>query len=342
MFGLFLGLSAVLIAFALSTTNPSGSGNSVTNAANNLLGLDSDTGDAVWKTEMERNSLEAEKDRLFQREMADLQYQRSLPSTQMQNYRDAGLNPSLMYGQMSDLQTSVPSGAQSSFSGAPTSQLGSLLGLGLDAGMMPAQINLMNAQAAEIRSRIPLNEQRTSNLSAQYNDILASVKQRLADIALKASQTNLNDEQRKNISFDQMFKSNQLAIDYSRLENENSLTAVQVKNIEANTRETLARAAVSERELQEMLYTFAIRKAGLEKQNLLTDAMIAQSNATKAKLEKEGLRIDQLIDIDTPEAINSNGWSDSLLGKRGKLEQVGADISYNFLHILKNIGFVIK
>ncbi len=150
-------------------------GNKAQNAADNNLGLDSDTGQPVWKTQMKNNAFEASKQRIFEFMENELAYQRSRPVNQMNEYRLAGRNPSLMYGQMTDLSTQVPSGAEGSYSGSPTSGLNQLLGLGADiTSKIPsiaADVELKQAQAAEIRSRIPLNDERRYNLSLQSRNI---------------------------------------------------------------------------------------------------------------------------------------------------------------------------
>lgn len=187
IFGITLGLVALLMG-----THEGVFGSSPRNALDTFLGLDSNTGDAAWKTQMQNNNEQSEIDRNFQREMADLQYQRSTPANQMKLLREAGLNPSLMYGQMSDLQTSVPAGAEASYGSAPTSQLGSLLGLGQDAAMMPAQIDLMKAQAANLRSQIPANEKKPEVMQASIDALASQTKLNLEKVNSEQSVQALN------------------------------------------------------------------------------------------------------------------------------------------------------
>lgn len=303
-FLLFLGLSAGIAALAMGTTNTDSSsgGNRFGSAIDNLLGLAS-SGDTQYEDAKIFNAEEAEKNRLFQREMADLQYQRSLSSTQMQNYRDAGLNPSLMYGQMSDLQTSVPAGSEANAPSPSSGSLANLLGLagnlGIQGSQVSAEIDYKRALAEEIRSRIPLNQQRVNEIINRISDLQASVDERRARVELMLSQKGLTDEQRSNISFEQSLKSGYLDLEKQKYELLSNKTAAEISKMNAEEKALLARANVSERELQEMIWTYSIRRAGLEKANFLTDQQINQANATAEKLRKEGVRVDQLVSQET-------------------------------------------
>ena len=79
----------------------------------------------------------------------------------------------------------------------------------------------------------------------------------------------------------------------------------------------------------------------IEKQNLLTDAQIAQANATADKLKKEGVRVEQLTAIDAPKALNSQSWADDMAGKNGSVNQVGASITYQIVDGIKQIGGIL-
>lgn len=298
--------------------NPHRQGSQYNNAiADAFLGLDSE-GLSQFESAQQFNSAEAEKQRQFEFDMWNRTNDYNSPANQIQLLRQAGLNPSMMYGQPVDTTASVPAGAEANSPSGSAGQLSSLLGLGADISEIPAKIDLMRAQAEEIRSRVPVNQQKVNELINLVADLQASVDQRKASAALMLSQRGLTDEQKNNISFEQSIKQGYLDLDKMKYDLLADKTAAEIKKMNAEEREITARAGVSERELQEMIWTYATRKAGLEKQNNLTDVMIAQANATADKLAKEGVRIDQIVSMDSNReqmrsAIKSAANSSNLL-----------------------------
>lgn len=287
--------------------------------------------------------------------LADRQMQRDIdfwrmqadydsPSAQMQRARDAGLNPSLLYGQPiaeaggSSLSSAPHPGATSGAGNLSLSQLLTSIG---GVSTIPEQKDLLRAQAEELRSRVPLNQQRVNESRAKVQDLFASVAQRMSSAAYQ-------DALRKNISFEQLYKmagldlesqrleldKNKFLLDYQRFGLEKMKTEAEIKKIDAETRSLLARAKVTERELQEMIDTYAIRKTGLIKQNSELDARIRQADATADKLRKEGVRFQQLVDIDSVKAdqqrtIMSDLESDNVLENIGGLILYGIEYTTN-------------
>lgn len=278
--------------------NPHLNGERYTNpAADQFLGLSSD-GRQQFEVSMDFNAEEAEKQRLWNEKMWNMSNEYNSPSAQMQRLREAGLNPSMMYGQPIAEASPASGGAEASIGSGSSGALGSLISSTGDFAVLPAQVDLMRAQAEEIRSRIPLNQQRVNESVARVGDLLQSIEERAEKVRLMISQRGLTDEQKKNISFDQDMKRSYFALDAQKFGLLKDKTEAEIKKLNAEERAILARAKVTERELDELIWTYAIRRAGLEKQNLLTDAQIAVAKATEERLKKEGLRLDQVMDMD--------------------------------------------
>lgn len=308
-------------------------------ALGNFLGLTS-SGQQQFEAAQQFNAAEAEKQRLFEFEMWNKSNEYNSPAAQMQRAREAGLNPSMLFGQPIS-EASVPAGAEASSSSGSGGRFDPL-GLGADLSELPARIDLMKAQADEIRSRIPLNQTKVIHLKKVMEDLDASVQQRFASIRQMFANAALSDAQRENISFEQMMKRGYFELDSARLASDLRLNESKIKQAEAEADALLARANVSRRELYEMVHTFAIRKAGLEKQNQLTDAKIAEAQSTADKLRKEGLRVDQIMAIDSPKAINSQSWADDMSGVNGKVNQAGSMITYQIMDALDRFGGLLK
>lgn len=163
----------------------------VGNAADNFLGLAPD-GSTQFDYSLRNNNEQAQIDRDWQEKMFNLSNLWNSPDHQMKLMRDAGLNPSLMYGQMSDLSASVPSGAQASSPSGSAGRVDSLLGLGTDIAVLPAQIDLLRAQAAETRSRIPVNEKKPVVMQATIDQMASQVKLNLEKVNSEQSVQHLN------------------------------------------------------------------------------------------------------------------------------------------------------
>ena len=276
-------------------------------------------------TAFERQQTLDQQNRAWQEQMLDKQNLYNDPANQMQRLRSAGLNVGLAYGQPISESAGVGSGSGSSAPMASAGGVGSIT----DLISLPHQMKLMDAQAEQMKAqaRWTAEQQRDLQLTRQarieqlwsvIDRNKAEVEDVVSKIQQRVHQNALTDAERENISFEQMFKRNQIAIDWQRVKNETDLTQEQINKLKADTRKALADAHVSEREYQEMVWTFAIRKAGLEKQNTLTDAQIAQANATAKKLGIEANRIQQVIDINRPSEIRSKDLadgSDSLFGQ---------------------------
>lgn len=238
------------------------------------------------------NAEQAQIDRNWQERMWNMTNAYNSPQSQMQRFRDAGLNPSLMMsGGLSGTEATIPSGAQAAHSGSVGFGSGNIM----DLLKVKSEINLMDAQASNLESRTEtenfLRQARLDNLLALVNVQDAKVADYISQIKKRVHDNALTDAERDNIGFEQMYKTNQLSIDWSRLQNETKLNDAQIDNLKAGKEEALARARVTNREYDEMVYTFAIRAAGLEAQVNLTGAQVEQAKATARKL---GLESDML------------------------------------------------
>lgn len=136
------------------------------------------TGNHLTGAEQEANAFNAEQaelDRRFQSSEAEVarawqeeQYNKyNSPSAMMNQYKEAGINPALMFGQQTTpapTQTSVPSGASASSvaPGGGHDLISSLIGLtklASEKRLVDAQASKAEAEADESSSRTALNEQ---------------------------------------------------------------------------------------------------------------------------------------------------------------------------------------
>lgn len=215
------------------------------------------------------NSAEAALARNFASEQTDLQYNRVLqqneynsPTSQMQRYREAGLNPNLLYGDFnSGLQMSggtAASGPAASSSGSvgvglpDTSGLGNL-GTGLlQASKTSAEIKLMKAQADKLNSETDLNV-----IEKQYKPSLYENTLKLGDQEYKLSSAQATWYYRNVDYFDELITETQnrsqlLAQDLLRSERVNEILLSDdnkdlfEQSVIAPLRESIANAKISE------------------------------------------------------------------------------------------------
>lgn len=250
------------------------------------------------------NANEAEKQRLWQEIMFNLNNEYNTPMAQMQRARAAGLNPSLLYGQPIAESQAASGGAEASISAPTGNGFGAMLGLAGDIPTKLADIELKRANARlaqeKAETESSMRSARIDNLISATEANRASVQDAISKINQRIHQNALTDAERDNISFEQLYKSHVLSIDYSRLQNETRMTDASIDKLKADTELILAQKKVTNREYEEMIWTFAIRAAGLESQVHLNEAKTKEAYATASKLGFEQRRIEQLINIDTP------------------------------------------
>lgn len=108
------------------------------------------------------------------------------PNAQMARFAQAGLNPDLIYGQMSDASTSniVSDTGQAS---NPASTYASILNANLNREMLNADIALKNAQTQKLLSDTDVNKANVNKLSAEVQrmDVLNGLSDTQKQVALK-------------------------------------------------------------------------------------------------------------------------------------------------------------
>lgn len=291
----------------------------------------------MFNEQLEFNRVEAEKNRQWQEMMQDKMNAYNSPVAQMQRLKDAGLNPALMYGGNGMISESAvpPSGSQASGSSGSVPSLSSF-----DPNVLLtfAQIRDLNASASlkteQAQTESALRQSRLQNLNAATEHLSFENKNILSQIDLRLKQGELTDAQRNDIKFDQVMRGKSYRLDVQRVANETGMTEASIKNMNANTELALAKAKVTNREYQEMIYTFSVRAAGLQAQVNLTKAMEQQALATANKLGLEA-------SILTPEAINAEGWASDMSGKNGKFNEVGSNIAYQIKSTIKELGGIL-
>lgn len=266
------------------------------------------------------------------------------PAAQTARMKDAGLNPALMYGGTSSIAS--PSSGMSEASVGSQNPLMSILSAANTAfdiknrtKITDAQVNLMDAQAENARARTVTEDERRQllieNLKASVDKIRTGIQHELAEIDQLKKTGRLTEAQIDKISFDKMIAQMSITLDAQRVSNETELTKAQVQQLNAATRKAIADAQITEREYQEMIWTYAIRAAGLEAQVNLTKAQTDQATATAKKLGAE-------TDILEPQAINARSWSADMSGANGKFNEIGSNITFQIVQTLKDFAFLLK
>lgn len=142
------------------------------------------------------NSAEADKQRNWETEMLHETQAYNSPSAQMQRLRDAGLNPSLAYGQPI-AEAQPPAGAEASYGGSvrplPAESMidgiSKMIGV---TGLLDEQKELLKWQAEEYKSRVPINQQKVINMRTELGKVIAETDNLVKDLSVKESQIELN------------------------------------------------------------------------------------------------------------------------------------------------------
>lgn len=259
------------------------------------------------------------------------------PSAQMARFRDAGLNPGLIFGQMSQ-GPSINSTEQPNLQMA---HMQPFLAQNPMENMDPLSIARMrnieaNTEYIESQTETEnfMRQARYDNLTAATSNLYKQNEEVFARIQRMAKENELTGAQINNISFEQYMRQSEYLLDYQRLENESNLTAAQISKLNADTRKALAEAQVTERQFKEMCYTFAIRYAQLDKNVRLTQAQIGQANATARKLGIEG-------DILDWKAEGKRYKLSEMRGENGKINEVGSTAAWLIEDIFSWMGSVL-
>lgn len=226
----------------------------------------------------------------------------NLPSEQLQRLRDAGINPALAYANGGLMNEAASSPDLVSAMGHVTSPVQ------IDP-LTAAQIRNLDAQTdktdAETKTEEQLRQARYDQLMAAAKNLAEQDKEIAARIERYVHENGLTDAQKDKIKFDRMMEGKYYMLDKKRLQNETNLTNKQIEKLGADIQKTLAEKKVTEREYNEMIWTYAMRKSKLANEINLSAAQIAQAHATARKLGIEA-------DLDNPEAIVARQKSSEL------------------------------
>jgi len=207
------------------------------------------------------------------------------PAAQMARLREAGINPHLAYSQGQVMNEAASSPDMTSATYQPFQAQTSF-----DPATF-AQINLLNAQAEQARSNAALADsqlpeaqqrilkmqqdmlesaQRIKNFESQISEIQARVKSLEADAKLK-------DASRLNIFFEQEYKREDMR--------------QKIRSLNAQIRLWNSQADLNDRQVWELVQTFAARKAGFDLNN---DEIRSRIGLNAKQVEYYGALIDKL------------------------------------------------
>lgn len=242
------------------------------------------------------------------------------PAEQMARMRAAGLNPGLMYGGSGSVATSMtPPEMKGSTDIAPQMSGLPTVSDALSLSTAVNQSKLALAQADYYKSlsqtEDQLREERYNALVLSNKNMEKQTEELSEKIKSYADQHRLNEEQVNKLKFDRFIEGKRYFLDKKRLEMDSKLTDKQIDKLDADIQKIIAEKNVTMREYQEMIWTFAIRKAGLSSQVRLTDAQAASANSTARKLGFEG-------DMLEGRAMGEHDYAASLRGDNGTAQQI--------------------
>lgn len=204
------------------------------------------------------------------------------PINQIQRLRAAGLNPGIMYGSEGVVNSSAPSPAMQSSRDVPPQSTFQVDPLTV------AQIANLNAQTrktdAEADTEEQIRQSRIDNINASTANLVKQNDKIVQEIENLVKSGKLTDKQIEQFKFDNVMRGKEYMLDVKRLQNETNLTNQQIKQMKADVQKTLAEKRITDREYNEMVWTYAIRKSGLANSVNLSAAQIEQARATASKL----------------------------------------------------------
>lgn len=256
------------------------------------------------------------------------------PINQVQRLKSAGLNPGLLYGQP-PVNTAAASPTMQSSRDVPANFGNIDL---LSAARSMAEIENIDADTnkknEEAKTEAILRQSRLDNLNAATANLLKQNEDIVSKIEQRIHENKLTDEQVKQLSFDRLMQRKRFGLDFQRLQNETKMTDAQVQKLSADTQKALAEAKVTNREYDEMIWTFGMRSAGLAAQVNLTNSQIEQAKATARKLG---------LDSDTIEGLaNQKKFeAEAMRGEHGTANQIVATVKYSIQEVIHDVGGVV-
>jgi hypothetical protein len=266
--------------------------------------------------------------------MRENQY--NLPQNQVERLKAAGINPALAYANGSMMNESAPSPQMTAgrvqapyLSPVDLSQirLNEALAGKADAEGRKADEETQTVKQTREAIVNKLNTE-TANLLQQNNEIVARINR-------MAKENEFTDAQIKQFKFDNAMRGKYYRLDKAKLKNDTDLTQAEINQLNASAEKARADSKVSRREYDEMVWTFAIRQAGLEEQVNLTREQVAVAKQTAAKL---GLEMDVL----SPDAYGRRTLAEDMRGEHGFLNLVGSHAVYAIQSTLHSFGSILK
>lgn len=258
------------------------------------------------------------------------------PVNQVQRLKAAGLNPGLLYGQP-PVNTAAPSPTMQASRDMPTNY--NFVGPDvLGAARTMAEIKNINAntnkQNEEAKTEASLRQSRIDNLNAATANLLKQNEDIASKIQQRIHENNLTDAQVKQLGFERLMERKRFGLDVQRLQNETKMTDAEVSKMSADTQKALAEAKVTNREYDEMVWTFAMRQAGLSASVNLTNAQIEQANATARKIG---------YDADAFEGVaqQKKYEAEAMRGEHGVGNQIVATTKYAIQEVIHDAGGVV-
>lgn len=266
--------------------------------------------------------------------MRENQY--NLPQNQVERLKAAGINPALAYANGSMMNEAASSPQMTAgrvqapyLSPVDLSQIRLNDALANKANAEGRKADEESETVKQSREAIinKLNTE-TANLLQQNNEIVARINR-------MSKENEFTDAQIKQFKFDNAMRGKYYRLDKSKLQNETDLTQAEINQLNASAEKARAEAKVSRREYDEMVWTFAIRQAGLEEKVNLTRAQVSVAKQTAAKL---GLEMDVL----SPDAYGRRTLAEDMRGEHGFLNLVASHAVYAIQSTLHSFGAILK
>lgn len=257
------------------------------------------------------------------------------PINVMMRLRAAGLNPALMYEGGAGQLASAPSPEMQSsrdvapqMTGMPT--MADVVNSMSQAKLAEAQADLLKSQT---KTEEQLRDERLNSLVISNRNMAKQTEEIAERIKTYADQHKLTEAQLDQLKFDRVMQGKQYLLDKKRLVMDERMTDKQIEKLDADIQKAIAEKNVTQRQYQEMVWTFAIRKSGLANQVNLSAAQISQANATARKL---GLDNDMI----EGRALQEKYYSESLQGRHGYSSLILASVRSGIQMITSDIGNV--
>lgn len=288
-------------------------------------------------------------------DMWNMQNAYNSPSAQMQRFRQAGLNPSLMYGSGTGIMNeSAPAAVAPNMAGMlKTPQLhslmqnldfggSSLLQSASDVALTDSQARLNNAQASQIEDKLPHEVQVLKDTSAQLRAEIASINQSVQESSRRIQSMDFDDQlkaaQKVRIEFQSRLDS--MNFDLARQEFEQNvkesrsrirLNDAQRSNFEAITR-------ISNREYREMLATWKARLDGFDLENERIRQALNLGDVEIDNATKNGQLLGFQIDSGRISNVLDQEQYDDLSGKNGLYHYYKTKLNLKLSRDLKSLG----